>query len=74
MVSFFISYPDMKTKYPIETVHLRHQLDHIAPEKIQLFHEYGTDLDNARLFSTLIRRLEIELIGDGDKLKEVKVI
>ena len=29
----FISYPDMKTKNPIETLDLRHQLDHITPKK-----------------------------------------
>ena len=69
-----ISYPDLKTKYPIEIIDLRHQSDHITPKKIQLFHEHGTDLDNARLFLILIRRREIELISDGNKLIEGKVI
>ena len=69
-----ISYLDMKTKYPIEIIDLRHQSDHITPKKIQLFQEYGTDPDNARLFLILIRRREIELISDGNKLIEVKVI
>ena len=69
----FISYPDMKTKYPIEIIDLRHQSDHIPPEKIQLFHEYGTDPDNARLFLLKIRRREIELISDGNKLVEIKI-
>ena len=53
---------------------LRHQSDHITPEKIQLFQECGTDPDNAILFLMLIRRREIELIGDGYKLIEVKVL
>ena len=70
----FISYFDMKTKYPIEIIDLRHQSEHITPKKIQLFHEYGTDLDSARLFLILIRRREIELISDGNKLIEIKVI
>ena len=70
----FISYFDMKTKYPIEIIDLRHQSEHITPKKIQLFHEYGTDPDNARLFLILIRRREIELISDGNKLIEIKVI
>ena len=69
-----ISYPDMKTKYPIEIIDLRHQGDHITPKKIQLFHKFGTDSDNARLFLILIRRREIELISDGNKLIEVKVL
>ena len=33
----FISYPDMKTKYPIEKIDLGHQLDHITPKKINYF-------------------------------------
>ena len=69
-----ISYTDMKRKYPIEIIDLRHQSDHITPKKIQLFHEKGTDPDNVRLFIILIRRREIELIIDGYKLIEVKVI
>ena len=70
----FISYTDMKTKDPIEIIDLQHQSDHITPKKIQLFHENGTDPDNARLFLILIRRIELELISDGNKLIEVKVI
>ena len=64
----------MKTKYPIETIDLRHQTDHITPKKIQIFQDYSTDPDNARLFLILIRRREIELISDGNKLIEVKVL
>ena len=48
-----ISNPDMKTKYPIGITDLGHQPDHITPKKIQLFQEYGTDPDNARLFVIL---------------------
>ena len=50
ILNLLISYTDMKTKYPIEIIDLKHQSDHITPIKIQLFHEYGTDTDNARLF------------------------
>ena len=32
-----ISYPDMKTNYPIEILDLRHQHDHITPKKINYF-------------------------------------
>ena len=39
LLSPFISYPDLKTKYPIEIIDLRHQADHITPKKIQLFLE-----------------------------------
>ena len=73
-MSPFISYPDMKTKNPIEKIDLRHQPVDITPKKIQLFLEYGGDPDNARFFLIIIRRREIELISDGNKLIEVRVI
>ena len=50
LMSPFISHPDMKTKYPIEIIDLRHQADHITPKKIQLFLENGADPGNARFF------------------------
>ena len=59
----FISYPVIKTKYSTEIIDLRHQPDHITPKRIQLFHEYGVDSENARLFLIIIRRREIELIS-----------
>ena len=74
----FISYPDMKTKYPIQVIYLRFQPDHITAKKIQLFEEYRADPannpNNARLYVKLIRCREVELISDGNKLIEVKVI
>ena len=70
----FITYTDMKTKYPIEVIDLRHQSDHVTSKKIQLFMEYDADPENARFYLILIRRREIELIADGNKLIEVKVV
>ena len=74
----FVSYPDMKNKYPIQVIDLRFQPDHITPKKIQLFEEYrpnpANNPNNARLFVILIRRREIEFISDGNKLIEVKII
>ena len=64
----------MKTKYSFVITDLRHQPDHITSKRIQVIQEYGTDLDNARLFLILFKRKEIELISDGNKLQEVKVI
>ena len=74
LMSPFISYPDMKTKYPIQITDLRYQPDHITPKKIQLFQEYSADPENAKFYLIVIRRREIELISDGNKLIEVKVI
>ena len=74
LLSPFISYPDMKTKYPIEIIDLRHQADQITPKKIQIFLEYDADPENAIFFLILIRRREIELISDGNKLIEIKII
>ena len=74
LMSPFISYPDMKTKYLIQIQHLRHQPDHITPKKIRLFQEYSADPENAKFYLIVIRRREIELISDGNKIIEVKVI
>ena len=67
-----ISYLDMKTKYSIEIIDLRHQPDQITTKKIQLFYEYGANPENARSFLIIIRRREMELISVGNKLIEVK--
>ena len=74
LMSPFKSYPDMKTKYPIEIRDSKHQSDHITPKKTQRFQEYSADPENAKFNSILIRRREIELISDGNKLIEIKVI
>ena len=74
LLNHFLSYPDMKTKYPIQVIDLRFQVDHITPKKIQLIEEYRANPANAKLFIILIRRREIEMISDGNKLIEVKVI
>ena len=74
LMSPFISYPDMKTKYPFQIIDLRHQPDHITPKKIQPFQEYTADPENAKFYLIVIRRREMELISDGNKLIEVKVI
>ena len=70
----FISYTEMRNRYPIQVIDLRLQVDHITPKKIQRFEEYRVDPVNARLFIILIRRREKEMISDGNKLIEVKVI
>ena len=74
LLSPFVSYTDMKNKYPIQVIDLRYQADHITPKKIQLFEEYRAARDNAGLYVILIRRREIEFISNGNKLIEVKVI
>ena len=61
-MSPFLSYPVMKTKYPIEIIDLRHQPDHITPKKIQLFQKYGADPENAKFYLLFIRLRMIELI------------
>ena len=72
----FISYTDMKNKYPIQVINLRHQIDHISPKKIQLFEKNKNDpvFANERLYVILTRLKQIETISDGNKFIEVKVI
>ena len=68
----------MKSKNPIQVINLRFQADHITPKKIQLFEEYrgepANNPNNAKLYVVLIRPREVELISDGNKLIEVKII
>ena len=70
----YISYPDMKYLYPIQITDLRYQVDQITPKKIQLFEEFSEDPANEILFIILIRHRQLELISDGNKIIEVKVI
>ena len=48
-MSPFIPYADMKTKYPIEILELRHQPDHITPRKIQLYQEDSADPEKPKI-------------------------
>ena len=70
----YFTYPDMKYLYPIQINDLRHQVDHITPKKKQLFEEFLEDPANERLFIILIRHRQIEMISDGNKIIQVKVI
>ena len=64
----------MKIFYPIQVIGLRFQVDYFTPKKIQLFEEFSEDPDNERLFNILIRHRQIEMISEGKKFLEVKVI
>ena len=70
----YISYSDMKYLYPIQITDLRYQVDHITPKKIQLFEEFSEDPAYERIFIILVRHRQIEMISDGNKIIEVKVI
>ena len=74
LINPLISYPDTTTKVHIQVRGLRHQVDHITPENIQLFAECRNDCANARLFKKSIRYRQIEMISDGKKVAELKVI
>ena len=50
LMSPFSSYPDLKTKYPLGIIDLRHQPDHISHNKIQRFQEYSADPENATFY------------------------
>ena len=70
----YITYLDMKYLYPIQITDLRFQVDHITPKKIQLFEEFLEYPANERLFIILVRHRQVEMISDGNKIIEVKVI
>ena len=64
----------MKYLYPIQITDLRHQVDHLTTKKIQLFEEFSEDPDVERLFIILVRHRQVEMISDGNKIIEVKVL
>ena len=68
-----MSYTDMKTKYPMEVIVLRHHFDHITPKKIQQFREYDADPENASFYLLLIKRIEIEMISDVKNSLKLKL-
>ena len=70
----YISCSEMKKLYPIQITDLRHQVDHITPKKIQLFEEFDDDPHKERLFIILVRHRQVEMISDGNKNVQVKVI
>ena len=70
----FISYSDMKNKYPFQVIDLRFQVDHINPKKMGLFEKYRGTTNNTRLFIILIRHRENKMISDGNKNTATTVI
>ena len=70
----YIFYPERKHLYPIQITDLRHQVDHITPKKVQLFEEFDNDPNMERLFIILVRHRQVEMIPDGNRFVEVKVI
>ena len=60
----------MKCFHPIQITDLRHQVDRISPTKKQIFE----DPANERLFLILVRHRQVEVISDGNKIIEVKII
>ena len=64
----------MKYFYPLQITDLRHQVDHITPKKIQIFEEFLEDPANERLFLILVRHRQVEMISDGNKIIQFKVI
>ena len=74
LLQLYISYPEMKTSYPIQKTDLRHQVHHNTPKKIQLFEEFDDDPNMESLFIILVRHRQVEMVSDGKKITEVKVI
>ena len=70
----FISYTDMKNKYPFQVIDLRFQVDLFNSKKNHLFEEYRGATKTARLFIILVRHREIKMISDGNKITEFPVI
>ena len=64
----FLSYTNMKDKYPLQKLYLRIQVDLITPKKNTYSDEYANPPANARLILIIIRQRETETISDGNKI------
>ena len=74
LLNTFISYTDMKKKYPVQVLDLRFQVHHINTKKVQLHQEYRGAAKSARMFMIIIRHRDIEMFSDEKKINEVTVI
>ena len=74
----FIKYTDTDKFYPKQAIDLRFQRDFVKPKKNQLLEENVGDPDNAhfdaRLFTLLIRRRELKMVSNGNRITEIKDI
>ena len=66
----------MKNKSPIQVIDLTFQVDNVSLKQNQLFEENNTNPANvyARLLFIIIRHRQIEVISNGNRNIEVKVI
>ena len=74
LLSPIITYNKMKDYYPIQTIDLRFQVDHISPKKTRLFEEYNLNPANTNLYVILIKHREIKMISDGNKIISVEIV
>ena len=70
----FMSFTDLKNKYPLQVIDIRFQVDHFNPKKTEKFEEFGGVIYNVRLFMISIRHRKLKKISDGTKTTEVTVI
>ena len=63
----------MKTFYPIHVFDLKFQFANITPTKIRLFEEYENAPDNTNLYVLLIKRKEIKMVSDGNKITGIEL-
>ena len=64
----------MKKVYSIKKIDLRFHVDLITPKKIQLFEKFSERPDKESVYVILIRHRQIEVISDGNKIIEVKLL
>ena len=70
----FISYLDRKTFYPIQVFDLQFQIAIITQTKIRLSEEYENAPDKTNIYFLLIKRKEIKMVSDGNKITGIKLV
>ena len=64
----------MKIFYHTQVTDIRLQVDHTTPKKIQLFEKFSEAPNNERFYVILTRHRQIDMISDGNKIIEYKII
>ena len=69
-----ISFPVIKTFYPIQVIDLRFQIDYITPKSIRLFGEYETALKHTTFYVILMEHKEIKMVSYGNKITGIELV
>ena len=73
MLSSIIKFDKMRTYYPLQINGSRFQMYLVTPKKIQIFQDWDVDSTVINFFVVLIKHVEIKMISDMNKFREIEL-